>query len=309
MKVTFVRTFSSFHLAILLVPFCTGLFACHSVWAQTLERTQSETSATKDLVDERVSHKSSTPDQTGEMEDGSTYAVKGNMSFQRGDYQDAVEYYEKAIARGIKNGHSYYNLANAQYRTNRLGASIANYRRAHALLPRDPDILANLDLARRRTLDKIQSDDYSLEKNVSKLLLPRSLFTRYQLSVFFILAYITFWTCFIIAPAWGKPFLRTIHLGSLIITVLLAVFLFGTKPGRDGNPEFAFTKGSRQIRPAVVTSTEVNVYSADSENYQVVFVLHDGAEIEVGELRGDWVEILLPKNRKGWVKRDTIEII
>ena len=86
----------------------------------------------------------------------------------------------------------------------------------------------------------------------------------------------------------------------------LAVLLYGTRPGRDGALEFAFTSQSRALLPAVLVAPETKVYSGDGEGYQVVFLLHEGAEVMTGELRGSWVEVLLPGERKGWLKQEDL---
>lgn len=242
-------------------------------------------------------------------EDGSTFAVQGNMSYQQGHYEEAVSQYKEAIAAGLNNGHIYYNLGNALYRTGRFGAAIANYRRALDQLPGDPDIVANLSLARRHAADKIVSTTEISMLGPSRILALYSFLNRYQMTLIFLLGYLLFWVCFLVSPFWRHPVIRSVQLFSLVFTILWAILLFGARQSRDGSYQFAFTERSRAIRPAVITVDEAKVYSGDSENYQVVFVLHDGAEIETGEERKSWVEIILPEGRRGWVKKDLIDII
>ena len=62
----------------------------------------------------------------------------------------------------------YYNLGNAYLESSDLGLSILNYLRAEELSPRDPDIAANLELARSRTVDQLQPEGDSLVAGISE---------------------------------------------------------------------------------------------------------------------------------------------
>jgi len=90
-----------------------------------------------------------------ESEDNATLIVKGNEAYQQGDYESASKYYLRAIKNNAGNGHIYYNLGNAYFRQGFYGRAIASYRRAKIQLPRDPDVIANLQLARDEDVDSI----------------------------------------------------------------------------------------------------------------------------------------------------------
>ncbi len=51
----------------------------------------------------------------------------------------------------------FYNLGNAYYKQGDHGRAILNYRRAQQLAPRDPDIEANLALARAQAVDQFEA--------------------------------------------------------------------------------------------------------------------------------------------------------
>jgi hypothetical protein len=242
-------------------------------------------------------------------EDGSSYVVKGNSAYEQGNYAQAARSYRQAIVLRVDNGHVYYNLANALYRLEHIGSAVANYRRALEQMPSDPDVLSNLRLARKQTVDNIEADAPGLSDVLGRFLFLSAHMSRYQMTWIFVLSYLSFWVCFALSPmvksAISKPVLGCL----LVFLVFWSLMLFGTKPGRDGTPVCAWTPGAHRIRPAVVAVPEVKVYSGNSENFQVVFLLHDGAEVEAGEHRDSWVEILLPQSRRGWVKEAALEIL
>src|SRR5690606_41205497 len=57
---------------------------------------------------------------------------------------------EQLIQGGTVSPAVLYNQGNALLRLGRLGEAIARYRQALRLSPRDPDVIANLELARSR---------------------------------------------------------------------------------------------------------------------------------------------------------------
>jgi tetratricopeptide (TPR) repeat protein len=74
---------------------------------------------------------------------------QANGAFLSENYPEAIRHYE-----GLLKGHGpsaaiFYNLGNAYFRNNEVGAAILNYERARMLAPRDPDIQANLKFVRQ----------------------------------------------------------------------------------------------------------------------------------------------------------------
>lgn len=63
-------------------------------------------------------------------------------------YVAAAAEYEKVLGAGLENGHVYFNLGNAYFKAGDVGRALLNYERARRLIPRDPDLRANLVYAR-----------------------------------------------------------------------------------------------------------------------------------------------------------------
>ena len=220
-----------------------------------------------------------------------------NESYNKGAYQEAVSVYEQLLNAGLHNGHIYYNLANAYYRQGNIGKAVYNYRRALFLLPTDPDIKANLNLARKQTKDNLWAEESN--SGITKLVLA-NYFTPRELYWMFIISYVGFWALIFIQYHKQSPMLKLflpIYTASLL---WISASYFGTAPSWDGSYSFAFSIDSTTKRPAVVLAEELNVNSGDSDRYQVVFVLHQGAEILATEQRANWIHILLPDGKQGW---------
>ncbi|MEO5712670.1 MAG: tetratricopeptide repeat protein [Luteolibacter sp.] len=74
---------------------------------------------------------------------------EANKLFQSRDFAGAVSGYQKIAATEGPSAAVFYNLGNSHYRLGQYGPAILAYERAKLLAPRDPDLQANLNLARK----------------------------------------------------------------------------------------------------------------------------------------------------------------
>ena len=93
--------------------------------------------------------------------------AEANGRYERGEYAEAAQVYEALIDLGYRDAAVYYNLGNAYLESGDLGQAVLNYLRAEELSPRDPDLLANLALARSRTVDQLEAEGDSLVASIS----------------------------------------------------------------------------------------------------------------------------------------------
>jgi len=74
---------------------------------------------------------------------------QGNQAYAKGNDDEAISCYQKAIQEAGYSAPLLYNMANAYYRKKDVGRAILNYKRALYLDPGNGDIQANLALARK----------------------------------------------------------------------------------------------------------------------------------------------------------------
>ncbi len=245
--------------------------------------------------------------QSARAIDPATLVDKANMSYQSANYQDAIKFYSQALEEGLENADLYYNLGNSYYRNSDLAKAIYYYRKALNLLPNDPDIWANLEYARKDVKEVIADD--SEENIVLKILDSLILIKRINPEYFkFYLLAAVFLACLfqLLIIFFEKKNLRVAVYSLYLISFYLLLLILFARP--DKNSELKF---STYLNPdsAVIFSPEANVYAGDSKNYQVVAILHQGTELRVLEQRENWVEILLPNKRKGWIEKINIGIV
>ena len=79
---------------------------------------------------------------------------EGDSAYMRNDYSSAIQIYEALLTKGAA-ADVYYNLGNSYYKAGNIAKAILNYERALLLEPGNSDIRANLDIARAKTMDKV----------------------------------------------------------------------------------------------------------------------------------------------------------
>lgn len=254
-----------------------------------------------------------------DQQDASSLVVKGNSSYQEGDFDSAVDFYLSAIQNGADNGYVYYNLGNAYYRGKHLGKAIASYRKALLELPRNADLNHNLTMAREKVVDDIPDISSSL---LDKLLVIHSVLSSYELRLAIILTFA--FACVALAIGYGLQIKILKTPGFICVGFALVLLLLDICSTITPNGKLRFAPFSPKRVTAVVTAEEVDVHSRAASESQVVFVLHEGAEIYLQdeswfETESPWLAIRIPgasssdgsttPERSGYVQTKDLEVI
>ena len=80
-----------------------------------------------------------------------------DAAYRAGEYQKAVQLYEKSLKEGIS-AETYYNMGNAYYRMAEYPQAMVSYLHAQKLKPSDKDIQHNIDITTNKTIDRIPVD-------------------------------------------------------------------------------------------------------------------------------------------------------
>ena len=236
----------------------------------------------------------------GPQQQAETYYLEGNQAYQQGDYQKAIDAYNSILNLGFESGSVYYNLGNCYYKLKETGRAILNYERAKKLMPGDPDLKANMNLARLNVVDKI---------------VPQPKFILFR-----------------IVDAWVylihfKPLVWTMT-GFYLLTILFVILRFLSRHALLARMMtrlaiasgalavlflLSFVKQQQDMKTrvyAVVLTDKVDVMSAPgSQDGTEVFSLHEGTKVRIEKTAGQWVEILLEDGKVGWVQGEVVEKI
>ena len=77
------------------------------------------------------------------------------LSYQKRNYNQALQEYEKLVAAGYHQADLYYNVGNVAFRAGELGKAILYYEKALALKPNNEATLSNLERVRSELTDQI----------------------------------------------------------------------------------------------------------------------------------------------------------
>lgn len=216
----------------------------------------------------------------------------GNSFYEEGNYVQAIEAYESA-AQQKAHAYLYYNLGNSYFKTGKMGKAILNYRKANFLAPRDADIAHNLAFARNYRIDKIRDVRNPIISFWSSIFHTLSMHETQVLTAIFFLTAAVLLSYYIIFR--GKlVFYLT------VVSVLLCIIFF---------VNWQVWNHELNQRNAVITTPEVSALSGPGEDYKEIVVIHDGSEVRIRELRGDYALIQLPGGIGGWIPVDAIENI
>ena len=224
---------------------------------------------------------------------------EADSAYIRNDFASAIQLYEALLNKG-ESAEVYYNLGNAYYKADNIAKAILNYERALLLNPGDNDIRFNLEMARAKTVDKVNPTSemfFVTWFNSIKNLMGADLWAKCAITSF-ILFIITL-ALFIFAK---QIVLKKVGFALSILFLIAVIFtnIFASKQ-----------KDSLENRTeAIIISPSVTVKSTPNESGTDLFILHEGHKVNIKDnSMKAWKEIRLEDGNVGWVPTDVIEII
>ena len=172
-------------------------------------------------------------------------------------------------------------------------ARIASYRQGASLQPRNQDIQANLSFARQSRKDALESNEASPVRSLFFWYFGTS---RLELLQLLVLSNLLFWTLLWLRQR--RPASELLGWSATLAGILFLVF--------------ALSFGHRLLFPervAVVIAPEVAVRAGTNEEATVRFKLHAGAEVSWNTIRDDWVRIMLPDGKQGWLNKSDLKTL
>ena len=231
---------------------------------------------------------------------GGEMMAEANRRFERGEFAEAAQQYEALAGAGYRDPAVYYNLGNAYLESGDLGRAVLNYLRAEELSPRDPDIIANLGLARSMTVDQLEAEGDSLVASVADFGRRWATTTEYGLAALLLWAVVGLSIgALIIRPAMrGRSVLRG---GAVIAFVIMLLPLALLLSMLYSNP---------YENTGVVTAGTVEVLGGPGTQYGEEFALHSGAQVRLVDSRHGWLQVALPGGElRGWLPAHAIEAV
>ncbi len=231
--------------------------------------------------------------------DAKSMMQKGNGLYQKNNFSEAAQIYQKLVDEGYEGTALYYNLGDAYYRLNKIGYAILNYERALKLSPGDDDVQHNLALANTKTVDQIESlPKFFIFQWWESLLAVFNLSGwTYTAYILYLLILISFGIYFMVK---NPQFQRYAFFSGVISAVFLlfAATLLIVKLNREVN-----IKSGVIIEPSVIAKVSPDKDSNDA------FVIHEGLKVRLEDNIGNWYKIRLQDGKIGWAIKQDIKVI
>lgn len=253
--------------------------------------------AQNDTVQEANAMQNNTPQQTNKAPND--LYLQANAAYAKGDFQAAADSYEEVLKRNGESATIYYNLGNCYYKLNKTAPSILNYERALLLEPGNNDIRFNLEIAKLKTVDKIEPvGDFFLTEWFRDM---QNLLSTNAWSILSIVCFIL-----LIAGLFLFFFSRRIFIKKTsfyLSLVLLIAVVFGNI--------FAHNQKRKLIqrKEAIIFVPTTTIKSSPDNSGTDLFILHEGTKVNVKNKLGDWNEVVTADGNVGWIKKSEIEVI
>jgi len=218
-----------------------------------------------------------------------------NKAYEAGDYKAAIHEYEQ-LAELYQSSDLYKNLGNAHFRLNNLGKAILYYEKAVKINPSDQDARFNLSFAKNKTLDRLGDEGDDKIGSFFRQIITSTPANNWALLsiVFFILFFATLVLLILNKKIKIKRLYFVLSLALAFFSIVIIIFAFQAK------------QYATSYSHAIIIDEKVDVKSEPIENGTDLFVLHEGAKIEIVQEKAEWVEIMLPNGTKGWVEQDDL---
>ncbi len=222
---------------------------------------------------------------------------QGNAHYEKGDFESAIQLYEKVLATDMVSPALHYNLGCAYFSEKEYGNAILQFEKARQLSPRDPDVLHNLEYSKLFLKDR-----FDLPEPMPVVAWAKNLRQSLSLSELKFLEEILF-----ILLITGIIFYRrssTISLGNVIIplTVVTGILFLGVAGWLVDRAI------SLDEKHAILLVDEAEVSSAPIPGASTLFVIHEGTSAEILDATDAWYELRLEDGKTGWIIHEAVGI-
>jgi hypothetical protein len=226
---------------------------------------------------------------TGDAERAAGAFAEGVEQYEQKHHAAAFDKWRRVLLLGYGSPDLFLNLGNAAYRLGDLGWAVYYYELARRRSPRDPDVLSNLQLARREAL----GEDYTADDS-PVLQWIVSLQNRWSLSGAVRLLSIAFWVgAGMIVISWQarvarrrQQILRGLAVGLLLVVGLLV----GVKILQSS------------LMPEAIAVEPLAVRSEPLAEATVEFRLPAGSPLDLDRSSPGWREVVVSRSLRGWVE-------
>ena len=219
---------------------------------------------------------------------------QANTAYNSGNYEDAVELYQKILDSDLESVPVYYNMGNAYYKMREYPMSIYCYEKALKLDPSNEEVRTNLEIANLAIVDKIEPVPQSFIVrwwHSLKTMCSSDLWAWFSVAAFALLL-----ICAFLFFRSRRVGLRKLgfFMGIIFLIVFALSVVFAAQLKQAANTQ----------DQAIIMSPTVTVKSSPAESSVDLFVLHEGAKVTILETSNGWNKVRIANGSIGWLEVD-----
>ncbi len=220
-------------------------------------------------------------------------------AYSKGEYAKAAELYENVLKTSGESAKVYYNIGNCYYKMDKIPSAILNYERALLLDPGDKEAYFNLEIAKLKTVDKIEPvDKFFLSEWIESL---QNVFSTDAWSKIGVASFLLLIGSLVLFFFSRKVILKKAGfytgIAWLVVVIAANCFAYGQK------------QKLIERNYAIVFAPTVTIKSSPDNSGNDLFVLHEGTKVLIKSKLGEWCEIQIVDGNIGWIKNSNIEVI
>ena len=219
---------------------------------------------------------------------------QANAAYNSGNYETAVEFYEKILATDMESVPVYYNMGNAYYKMREYPMAIYSYEKALKLDPSNEEVRTNLEIANLAIVDKIEPVPQSFIERWWRSL--RAMCSSDRWAWWSVAAFALLLVCLFMFLRSRRVGMR--KLGFFMGVIFLIVFAFSVVFAAQ------LKHAANTQDQAIVMTPTVTVKSSPSDDGVDLFVLHEGTKVSVLESSNGWNKIRIANGSVGWLEMD-----
>ena len=220
-------------------------------------------------------------------------------AYAKEDYTQAIELYESVLKSYGESAMVYYNLGNAYYKAGKVAPAILNYERALLLNPGNSDTRFNLQVARQKTVDKIEPiGEFFLTRWIGTV---EDVYSADGWAKWGVASFVLFIGCLVLFffSKWIRLKKIGFFAGICFLLISLVANLFA-----DSQQDKLLHRAD-----AIVFASTVTVKSSPDASGTDLFILHEGTKVTIKSTLGEWSEIQLEDGNVGWMPSKEIQQI
>ncbi len=224
---------------------------------------------------------------------------EANEAYNRSEYSHAIELYEQVLALDLVAPELYYNLGNAYFKNNRLGRAVLNFERASRLDPSNENIIHNLNVARSRLIDRVETRPLLFYERWWRNTYMLQSSTGWGITAVIILfIFLSVTSVYLFSRTKGIK-KTAFYTGILLLLLTVLSFIFAQKQ---------YNRLTAQ-NEAIIMNPRVSAKSSPSQQSPDLFLVHEGTKVLIRSTLGEWIEIGLTDGNVGWVRKEALEVI